>query len=109
MIYPEGTIGPNPPSLLRFKNGSFRLAIEKQVPIVPFTLVDNWKLLYVDGWKMHGRPGVSRAIIHHPIETKGMTMDDLPSLKEKVFHVIESDLKKYFESPPLKEERFRMR
>jgi 1-acyl-sn-glycerol-3-phosphate acyltransferase len=35
VVFPEGTIGPNPPTLLHFKNGPFRLAIEKQAPIVP--------------------------------------------------------------------------
>src|SRR5688500_15613146 len=32
VIFPEGTIPPNTPKLKVFKNGAFRLAIEKQVP-----------------------------------------------------------------------------
>lgn len=60
VIYPEGMIGPHPPEMVRFKNGPFRLAIEEQIPIVPVTMVDNWRILFVDGWKMHGRPGISR-------------------------------------------------
>jgi len=95
VVYPEGTISPHPPKLVRFKNGPFRMAIEKQIPIVPLTMIDNWRLLYVDGWKMHGHPGVARVFVHAPIETAGMTMDDLNLLKEKVFHILESDLKKY--------------
>jgi 1-acyl-sn-glycerol-3-phosphate acyltransferase len=95
VVYPEGRIGPHPPAMVRFKNGPFRIAIEKQIPIVPLTMLDNWRMLFVDGWKMHGRPGISNVIVHAPIETKGMTMDNINSLKEKVFHIIESDLKKY--------------
>ena len=95
VVYPEGTISPHPPKLVRFKNGPFRMAIEKQIPIVPLTMIDNWRLLFVDGWKIYGHPGVSRVFVHSPIETNGMTMDDLNSLKEKVFHILENDLKKY--------------
>jgi 1-acyl-sn-glycerol-3-phosphate acyltransferase len=95
IVYPEGRIGPNPPTLVRFKNGPFKMAIEKQIPIVPLTMFDNWRLLFVDGWKMYGRPGISNVLVHAPIETKGMTMDHLNVLKEKVFQLIESDLKKY--------------
>jgi 1-acyl-sn-glycerol-3-phosphate acyltransferase len=95
VVYPEGTIGPHPPSLVRFKNGPFRMAIEKQVPIVPLTMPDNWRLLYVNGWKIHGHPGVARAFIHSPIETTGMTMDDVDSLRDQVYRIIDADLKKY--------------
>lgn len=96
VVYPEGTISSRPPKLVRFKNGPFRMAIEKQIPIVPLTMFDNWRLLFVDGWKMYGRPGVARVVVHAPIETKGMTMDDLSSLKERVFEILESDLYRVF-------------
>ena len=96
IIYPEGTIGTHPPHLLRFKNGPFKLAIEKQVPIVPVTFIDNWKLLYVNGWKMYGYPGRSRVVVHHPVSTSGLTISDLPVIKEKVFSTIECELKKHY-------------
>ena len=92
-MYPEVTIGPHPSKMVRFKNGPFRLAIQQQVPIVPVTLPDNWKILFVDGWKIYGRPGLARVFVHSPIETKGMTLDDVEALKDKVFHVIEEQLK----------------
>jgi 1-acyl-sn-glycerol-3-phosphate acyltransferase len=94
VIFPEGTIAPHPPNMVRFKNGPFRLAIEKQVAILPITMLDNWKILFVDGWKMHGRPGICRAIVHSPIETKGMTLENLEELKQQVFTVIQEPLKK---------------
>ncbi|HUM47803.1 MAG TPA: lysophospholipid acyltransferase family protein [Chitinophagales bacterium] len=95
VVYPEGMIGPNPPKLLRFKSGPFKLAIEHQVPIVPVTMADNWKILFVDGWKASGRPGIARVFVHSPIETKGMTADDVESLKQKVHRIIEQQLKTY--------------
>lgn len=93
VIYPEGMIGLHPPKMVRFKNGPFRLAIEEQVAIIPVTMMDNWKILFVDGWKMFGRPGISRVFVHSPIETKGMTLDDMDELKEKVYKIIDHDLK----------------
>ncbi|MEP7129043.1 MAG: lysophospholipid acyltransferase family protein, partial [Chitinophagales bacterium] len=95
VVYPEGMIGPQPPQLVRFKNGPFKLAIEHQVPVVPVTMADNWKILFVDGWKTFGRPGIARVFVHSPIETKGMTLDDVESLKQKVYQVIEQQLKTY--------------
>ncbi|MFI5135030.1 MAG: lysophospholipid acyltransferase family protein [Chitinophagales bacterium] len=93
--YPEGKISNHVPTLARFKNGPFRMAIEKKIPIVPLTMIDNWKLLFVDGWKMHGRPGISRVIVHPPIETKHLKPEDLDELKRKVFQIIEHDLVKF--------------
>lgn len=98
VVYPEGMIGPHPPSMVRFKNGPFKLAIEHQVPIVPVTMADNWKILFVDGWKIYGRPGIARVFVHSPIETSGMTLDDVEPLRQKVFHIIEEQLRTFGES-----------
>ena len=67
------------------------LAIEKQIPIVPVTLADNLNRFNSDTFK--GSPGKMRMYVHAPIETKGLSMDDLPELQEKVFNVISSQLK----------------
>lgn len=91
-LYPEGTIS-SAGKLKGFKNGAFKLAIEQQVPIVPITFLNNWKLLQNGGFfKSHGRPGISRVIIHEPISTTGMTEDDLVSLRSKVHEIISNDL-----------------
>jgi 1-acyl-sn-glycerol-3-phosphate acyltransferase len=90
VIFPEGTIPHHAPYLKQpFKNGAFRLAIEKQVPIVPVTFLHNWKRL--QGSKLYkgkAGPGYTKVIIHEKIETKGMTDDDLVNLREKVFNII---------------------
>ena len=67
----------------RFKNGPFRLAIEKQVPIVPITFMNNWLLLPDDFYRRIGHPGIAHVILHDPIPTIGLTENDLDVLKEK--------------------------
>jgi 1-acyl-sn-glycerol-3-phosphate acyltransferase len=93
-LFPEGTINNKGPVLGRFKNGPFKLAIEKQVPIVPLTFLNNWKLLPDDYQNRKGHPGIARIIIHEPISTKGMTEDDLENLKSKVYDIINEPLLK---------------
>jgi 1-acyl-sn-glycerol-3-phosphate acyltransferase len=92
-IYPEGTI-ESWGRLKLFKNGAFRLAIGNQVPIVPITFLDNWKLLQNGGFfKASGRPGISHVVIHKPVPTKGMTEEDLIPLRHKVREIIAADLR----------------
>lgn len=93
-LFPEGTISSKAPELRPFKNGAFKLAIDKQVPIIPITFLNNWQILQNGGFfKSIGKPGISRVIIHPPIETKGMTDQDLLSLRSKVYDIIDNDLK----------------
>ena len=96
VLFPEGTISREAPKLRAFKNGAFRLAIEKQVPIVPITFVNNWKLLqdrpFLQGLS---RPGLALIEVHRPIPTKGMTLDDILTLKAQVVNVIDTSLNNY--------------
>ena len=95
-LFPEGTILHNCPVVGRFKNGPFRLAIEKQVPIVPITFLNNWILL-PDNFKTRiGRPGIAKVIMHEPIETKGMNENDLEALKQKVHDVISKPIQEKY-------------
>lgn len=94
VVFPEGRISPVAPRLVPFKNGPFRLAIEKQIPVVPLTMLDNWRLLHVDGFRIHGRPGRIRVIVHEPIETAGMTLADVGRLRQMVYERIAGDLER---------------
>jgi 1-acyl-sn-glycerol-3-phosphate acyltransferase len=93
-IYPEATIPECSPAVGPFKNGAFKLAIEKQIPIVPITYLDNWKI-FPDrkGFRFLCRPGLSRIIIHQPIETKGMGDNDVSTLRENVRELIKNTMK----------------
>lgn len=84
-IYPEATIPDNTPELGEFKNGAFKLAIAKQVPITPITFLDNWKILSEGkNRKYGGWPGTARIVIHSPVSTKGLTEENLEQLKTEV-------------------------
>jgi len=93
-IFPEAMITDGAPKLGPFKNGAFKLAIEKQVPIIPIVFLDNCKRM-PDGIlrRMYaGGPGRSRIVVHEPVETIGMTEKDISSLKHKVYGIINDSL-----------------
>jgi 1-acyl-sn-glycerol-3-phosphate acyltransferase len=95
-LFPEGTIPAHAPRMKPFKDGAFRLAIEKQVPIVPVTFVDHWRL-FGEPLELfaRARPGRARAVLHPPISTKGMSIDDVVALRHQVYAVIEAPLMEF--------------
>ncbi|MGD1891620.1 MAG: lysophospholipid acyltransferase family protein [Cyclobacteriaceae bacterium] len=95
VMYPEGGIRTdNPPQLASFKNGPFKVAIEKQIPIVPVTIPFNYIILPDDG-KLLMRPIRPVLVIHPPIETVGLTSNNVAELKEKTYAIIESELQQF--------------
>lgn len=91
VIYPEGGIfSPYPPQLARFKEGPFRLAIEKQIPVVPVTIPNNWIILPPHEFLV--RLGVVEVVFHKPIDTQGMTLADMDRLMRHVEQVITKEL-----------------
>lgn len=91
-IYPEGGIKPIAPRVSVFKEGAFKMAIENQIPILPVSLYDNWKLS--DSDKFEGQPGRMRIYIHEPIDVTGMNEKDIKPLCEKVYHLIKEKVEK---------------
>lgn len=92
-LFPEGTISSKG-KMIHFKSGAVKLAVEKQVPIVPVTYLNNYKLLQNGGlFKSHGRPGIARVVIHKPIETKGLSEENLVSLNQQLFETINEPFK----------------
>ncbi|TAL61227.1 MAG: 1-acyl-sn-glycerol-3-phosphate acyltransferase [Bacteroidetes bacterium] len=93
-IFPEATISSSG-TLIPFKNGAFKLAIDKQVPVVPIVFFDNWKHLQSGGFlTSNGRPGILRARMLNAVGTKGLTNADLIPLREKVKSIIQETLEK---------------
>ncbi|HYV55457.1 MAG TPA: lysophospholipid acyltransferase family protein [Chitinophagaceae bacterium] len=80
-ICPEGTRNTTKEPLLDFRDGAFRIAIEAQVPVAVLTVKNADKLLSPLR-PIELRPGTVELIWSKPIPTKGMTMDDIPRLKE---------------------------
>lgn len=94
-LFPEGGIrSDDPPRMTPFKDGAFRVAIEKQIPVVPVTIPYNWIILPESEQLFRWKKG--RLIIHEPIPTEGLTLKDVDDLKDKVFTIIDQELKKYF-------------
>ncbi len=93
-VFPEGTIPDDAPNLLRFKMGAFKLAIENQAPVIPVTFLSNYKRLQLGKlFSAKAGPGLSKVIVGKPISTQGMTQEDLLSLQEQVYSVINNNLK----------------
>lgn len=94
-VFPEGTI-PNSgaPKMIKFKDGAFKIAIEKQIPIVPITFPYNWIIL-PDSDFLNPRWHLIRVCFHEPISTVGLTEKDMGSLKETVYNILDQDIKKY--------------
>lgn len=95
VFFPEGLIpDENVPHMTSFKDGPFRIAIEKQIPIVPITIPYNWIILQ-DKIPLLAKWHKAKAIFHSKIETKGMSLDHVEQLKQQTFHIIETELLKH--------------
>jgi 1-acyl-sn-glycerol-3-phosphate acyltransferase len=87
-VFPEGTRSPD--SHVRpFKRGSFVLAIEAGVPVVPVSL-DGVKSVVPRGISTL-RSGVVRMTIHAPIETNTQTVGRASALAEEVRRIVASE------------------
>jgi 1-acyl-sn-glycerol-3-phosphate acyltransferase len=85
MIFPEGTRSPTD-AMLPFKDGAFRLAIEAGVPVLPLVVIGTRDALAKHDWRMN--PADATVTVLEPIETTGLTLDDVTALKERVRTVI---------------------
>jgi 1-acyl-sn-glycerol-3-phosphate acyltransferase len=81
MIFPEGTRSTTA-DLLPFKDGAFRLAIDAGVPVLPLALYGTSTALRKHDWRFGRSTAVVRVL--DPIDTAGLTPDDVPALKERV-------------------------
>ena len=95
IIFPEGGItSKNFPFMSApLKDGAFAMAIQQQVPILPVSFLNNFQLLDDDHFAL--KPGVIRVRIHAPVETKGLTQEDLPILRDKVYQIIQQPILDY--------------
>ena len=87
IFFPEGTRSVDG-NMLPFKDGAFRLAIEAGVPILPLAVAGTRTALPKHDWRFNP----ARAIVEvlPPIETSGLTLEDLPQLKERVRATIQA-------------------
>jgi 1-acyl-sn-glycerol-3-phosphate acyltransferase len=94
-IYPEGTIPDEAPKMRPFKTGAFKLAIQKQVPIVPIVWHNNHRVM-LDPSQLFSfsLPQVIKVTVLDPISTHGKNDADVVSLRDQVFDTIQQHLKK---------------
>jgi 1-acyl-sn-glycerol-3-phosphate acyltransferase len=93
-LCPEGTRNRTQNPLLELKDGAFKVAIETQLPIAVLTVIDT-KNRNRPKNPLELMPGAVHAIWHDPIETKGLSLNDIPALKEKVRIIMMDNLKAY--------------
>lgn len=90
VLFPEGGIyTKHPPKMIPFKNGAFRLAMEKQIPIIPVTLSFNHLILPEDNQFLLYRRQ-AKMVFHEALDPKFFDSDE--SLKEKCFETIQKQL-----------------
>jgi 1-acyl-sn-glycerol-3-phosphate acyltransferase len=80
MIFPEGTRSPDG-ALLPFKDGAFRLAIENAAPILPIVVAGTRRAMAKHTFQFQRTRAICRVL--EPIETAGLTLADLPTLKQR--------------------------
>jgi len=92
LVYPEGTRS-SPEKLLPFKKGSFILAIQSGLPIVPITILNAGLNLPKRKLILNKQIDI-KLIIHEPIETKNLNPEyDKDRLANLTYNIIKKDLK----------------
>ncbi len=89
MIFPEGSRSKTG-ELQEFKNGAFRMAVDAQVPILPLVVLGTRSALRKDDWRFGDSEAEVRIL--EPISTDGLTVEDVPELRERVRSIIETEL-----------------
>jgi 1-acyl-sn-glycerol-3-phosphate acyltransferase len=94
IVMPEGTFNMTDKPLKNFFDGAFRVAIETQTTLKPFLLLDAFdRMHYKNIFTL--TPGKSRAVFLEEISVDGLTLADLPALKQKTYDLIERKLIEY--------------
>ena len=81
VLFPEGTRSRTG-RLLPFKNGTFYLAVQARVPVIPITLNGTRYVHKPDTY--HVRAGPVEMIVHEPIPTAHLTLNDVGALSARV-------------------------
>ncbi|HLL84663.1 MAG TPA: lysophospholipid acyltransferase family protein [Longimicrobium sp.] len=81
MIMPEGTRSATG-ELQPFRDGAFRLAVELGCPILPIAVAGTRDAIPKGTWVINRARAVARVL--EPVETKGLTLADVPALRDRV-------------------------
>ena len=86
-VFPEGTRSTDG-SVARFKGGSFLIAVQAGLPVVPISIQGSRHVMF------RGRlmvcPGTVTVTVHAPIETTGVPRDEVRDFSARVHDVVAS-------------------
>jgi 1-acyl-sn-glycerol-3-phosphate acyltransferase len=89
IVFPEGTRSPDG-CVGRFKGGTFLLAIDAKLPIVPVSIARS-RYVMMKG-RLMTRPGDVTLTVHAPIPTTGVTREQARELAERVRAIVRQDV-----------------
>ncbi|MFM7359013.1 MAG: lysophospholipid acyltransferase family protein [Sediminibacterium sp.] len=94
-LFPEGTFNMQEDRPLKpFFDGAFRLAIETNTPIKPLILPDTIDRLHFKSL-FTLTPGLCRVIFLEEVSVEGLSTNDIPQLREKVYQIMDQALRRY--------------
>lgn len=90
VIFPEGTRSKGD-TMGDFKPGSFKLASKAGVPIIPVTIKGSYKIMEQNGFLI--KPALVEVIISPPVQTSGISKEEVKNLHNVVKDIICANLK----------------
>jgi 1-acyl-sn-glycerol-3-phosphate acyltransferase len=97
IVFPEGTRSADG-RVGRFKGGSFFLALESGLPVVPLSVVGSRHVMLKG--RLATYPGHVRLIVHPPIDTTGLSGRDAREFAERVREIIAPDAETDLDQTP---------
>ena len=88
IVFPEGTRSRDG-RVARFKGGSFLLALEAGLPIVPLSVIGSRHVMLKG--RLATYPGRVRLVVHEPIDTSALAGTDPKEFGERVRKIIAPD------------------
>ena len=85
VVFPEGTRGTDG-SVARFKGGSFVIALDAGLPVVPVSIVGSRHVMFKG--QLMVRPASVTLVIHDPIATADVPRDQARELAERVRTIV---------------------
>jgi 1-acyl-sn-glycerol-3-phosphate acyltransferase len=94
LIFPEGTFNETGRPMKDCYDGAFRLAVETQTPIKPVIFPDTYSRFHYKSL-LSLNPGPCRVVFLPVVPVQGLTMADMPALKQRVVALMEAKLREY--------------
>jgi len=87
IVFPEGTRSTDG-SVGRFKGGSFVIALQAGLPVVPITVIGSRHVMFRG--ELMVRPGRVQVIVHEPIDTTNVPREAAREFASSVRDVVAS-------------------